>query len=64
MTSNFSARFDAAYHAWLDKKYYLEAKPGFYWEGDRLIGEALDPCDLEVEAIEVYDAPVTDFEEF
>lgn len=64
MPNNFGTRFDAAYHAWLDKKYYLEAKDGFYWGGERLRGEALDPCDLESEAIEVYDSLPQDFEVF
>lgn len=64
MPNDFNARFDSAYHAWLDKRYYLESKPGFYWDGDRLRGEALDPCELESEAVEIYNPPIRDFEEF
>lgn len=64
MSKDFGARFDAAYHAWLDKRYYLESKPGFYWDNGRLISEALDPCELEGEAVEIYNPPIRDFEEF
>lgn len=42
--SDLGKRFDAAYHAWLDSKYYQQAK-GYKDDGfGRLVYDPQDPC--------------------
>ena len=63
MTSDFNARFDAAYHAWLDKRFYLETK-GYKDNGfGGLVPDPQDPCDLEAESVEIYNLPARTFDE-